>query len=72
MRYLLTLLLSLPLVAVAATFPPATVDMKLQRVSERVYYVQGASGIATDNQGFISSNYSPPCRCRCPRQGLSA
>jgi glyoxylase-like metal-dependent hydrolase (beta-lactamase superfamily II) len=55
MRKLLTLLLWLPLAAIAATYPPVTVDMKLQRVSERVYYVQGASGIATDNQGFISN-----------------
>jgi glyoxylase-like metal-dependent hydrolase (beta-lactamase superfamily II) len=29
--------------------------MKLERISEHVYYVQGASGIATDNQGFISN-----------------
>ena len=55
MRNLLTLLLSLPLLAVAATYPPATVDMKLQKVSEHVYYVQGAAGVATDNQGFISN-----------------
>jgi len=55
MRHLLTLLLSLPLVAVAATYPPATVDMKLQKVSEHVYYVQGTAGVATDNQGFISN-----------------
>jgi len=55
MRKLLTLLLWLPLAAIAASYPPVTVDMKLQRVSDRVYYVQGASGIATDNQGFISN-----------------
>jgi glyoxylase-like metal-dependent hydrolase (beta-lactamase superfamily II) len=55
MRNLLTLLLLLPLLAVAATYPPATVDMKLQKVSEHVYYVQGAAGVATDNQGFISN-----------------
>jgi glyoxylase-like metal-dependent hydrolase (beta-lactamase superfamily II) len=29
--------------------------MELERVSEHVYYIQGASGIATDNQGFISN-----------------
>jgi len=34
---------------------PATVDMPLHRVSEHVYYVQGAPGVATDNQGFISN-----------------
>ncbi len=33
----------------------ATVDMPLRRVSEHVFYVQGAPGIATDNQGFISN-----------------
>lgn len=36
-------------------YPPATVEMTLNRVSERVYYVQGAAGVATDNQGFISN-----------------
>ena len=34
---------------------PATVDMELQQISEHVYFVQGAAGIATDNQGFISN-----------------
>ena len=34
---------------------PATVDMQLRQVSEHVYYVQGAAGVATDNQGFISN-----------------
>ncbi len=29
--------------------------MSLKRVSEHVYYVQGAAGIATDNEGFISN-----------------
>jgi glyoxylase-like metal-dependent hydrolase (beta-lactamase superfamily II) len=29
--------------------------MTLEKVSEHVYYVQGASGVATDNQGFISN-----------------
>lgn len=36
-------------------FPPATVDMQLTRVSEHAYYVQGAAGIPTENQGFISN-----------------
>lgn len=31
------------------------VDMKLHKVSERVYYVRGKPGIATDNEGFISN-----------------
>ncbi len=36
-------------------FPPATVDMQLTPVSAHVYYVQGAAGIPTENQGFISN-----------------
>lgn len=54
-KLFLVSLLSIPFAAGAAQYPPSTVDMKLQRVSEHVYYVQGASGIATDNQGFISN-----------------
>jgi len=52
---LLLLLLWFPLAAAAADYPPVGVEMTLRRVSEHVYYVQGASGIATDNQGFISN-----------------
>jgi len=36
-------------------YPLSTVDMNLKKVSEHVYFVQGARGIATDNQGFISN-----------------
>jgi len=54
-RKLILLLLWIPFTAGVAAYPPATVDMKLTRVSERVYYVQGAAGVATDNQGFISN-----------------
>jgi glyoxylase-like metal-dependent hydrolase (beta-lactamase superfamily II) len=36
-------------------FAPATVDMQLRRVSEHVWFVEGAAGIATDNQGFVSN-----------------
>lgn len=36
-------------------YPRSTVDMNLQKVSEHVYFVQGATGVATDNQGFISN-----------------
>lgn len=36
-------------------FPPATVDMQLTQISKHTYYVQGAAGIATENQGFISN-----------------
>ena len=37
------------------TYAPATVDMELKRVSEHVWFVEGAPGIATENQGFISN-----------------
>ena len=33
----------------------ATVDMELRQVSRHVYFVQGAAGVPTDNQGFISN-----------------
>jgi len=29
--------------------------MKLQKVSEHVYFVQGKAGVATDNEGFVSN-----------------
>ncbi|MCG6898715.1 MAG: MBL fold metallo-hydrolase [Gammaproteobacteria bacterium] len=41
--------------ATACADEPATVDMELKQVSKHVYYVEGAPGIATDNQGFISN-----------------
>lgn len=37
-------------------YPRSTVSMALKKVSEHVYFVQGATGIATDNQGFISNS----------------
>lgn len=36
-------------------YAPAAVGMKVQQVSEHVYYVEGMPGIATDNKGFISN-----------------
>lgn len=36
-------------------YPRSTVEMTLKKVSEHVYFVQGATGVATDNQGFISN-----------------
>ena len=33
----------------------STVEMKLHQVSDRVYYVSGVAGMATDNEGFISN-----------------
>ncbi len=41
--------------AVQHKYPPVGVEMKLEQVSEHVYYVQGAAGVATDNEGFISN-----------------
>jgi len=41
--------------AMADDCPPAGIDMTLKRVSEHVYFVQGISGVATDNEGFISN-----------------
>lgn len=37
-------------------YPRSTVEMELKKVSEHVYFVQGITGIATDNQGFISNS----------------
>lgn len=34
---------------------PSTVAMELVKVSDHVYYVQGAAGTPTENQGFISN-----------------
>lgn len=36
-------------------YAPTSVDMEIKKVSEHVYYVEGAPGIATDNEGFISN-----------------
>ncbi len=36
-------------------YPSVEVDMKLVRVSEHVYFVQGKAGTATQNKGFISN-----------------
>ena len=38
------------------SYPRSTVDMRLKQVSEHVYFVRGATGVATDNQGFISNS----------------
>jgi glyoxylase-like metal-dependent hydrolase (beta-lactamase superfamily II) len=57
LRILGSLLLAMPLIAQGYEFkyPRATVDMELQKVSEHVYFAQGAAGIPTENQGFISN-----------------
>ena len=41
--------------AAADKYAPTSVDMEVKQVSEHVYYVEGAAGIATDNEGFISN-----------------
>jgi len=35
--------------------PKSNVEMTLVKLSENVYYVQGTSGVATENEGFISN-----------------
>lgn len=55
MKFFSLLMLFVSIQMHAADYAPSTVDMKLKRVSEHVYYVQGAAGTATDNQGFISN-----------------
>ncbi len=37
------------------SYPRSSVDMALRQVSPHVWFVQGKTGIATDNQGFISN-----------------
>ena len=39
----------------APDYPPAEVDMVLQKVGDHSYFVQGVAGVATDNQGFVSN-----------------
>jgi glyoxylase-like metal-dependent hydrolase (beta-lactamase superfamily II) len=39
----------------AAGYPPATVDVSIEQVSEHAYYAPGAAGAATENEGFISN-----------------
>lgn len=53
---LLLLLSSHVLAAEEATYAPATVEMKVNKISEHVYYVEGSAGVATDNEGFISNS----------------
>ncbi|UCB55790.1 MAG: MBL fold metallo-hydrolase [Thiotrichales bacterium] len=36
-------------------YAPTSVEMEVKQVSEHTYYVEGAAGIATDNEGFISN-----------------
>ena len=45
----------LPVQAGEELYVPSQVEMKLQKVSEHVYFVQGKAGVATDNEGFVSN-----------------
>ena len=38
-----------------AEYAPTHVSMTVKKVSDHVYYVEGAPGIATDNEGFVSN-----------------
>lgn len=56
--FLLALLVFTGFSAIAGeevVYAPSQVEMKLQKISEHVYFVQGKAGIATDNEGFISN-----------------
>jgi glyoxylase-like metal-dependent hydrolase (beta-lactamase superfamily II) len=44
-----------PLLAEEPEYPAVSVQMKAQRVSEHVYYVQGFPGTATEFEGFVSN-----------------
>ncbi|MEE9303669.1 MAG: MBL fold metallo-hydrolase [Thiotrichaceae bacterium] len=37
-------------------YPPTSVEMKVEKISEHVYFVGGEAGMATDNEGFISNS----------------
>ena len=55
---LLVFLVTKPLLAdkiVERRYPKTNVSMQLKQLSQHVYYVQGASGVATDNEGFVSN-----------------
>ncbi len=55
-RFITSCLLSAAaLSAYAAEYAATSVEMEVSRVSEHVYHVEGAAGIATDNEGFISN-----------------
>lgn len=41
--------------ATSTEYAPSAVEMTVNKVSEHVYYVEGAAGIATENEGFISN-----------------
>ena len=51
----LLLVLGQQAMAMEYKYPRSDVEMQLKQVSPHVWYVQGISGIATENQGFISN-----------------
>ena len=55
-RFLLvaSLLLTQDIHAFEYHYPRSSVDMQLRQVSPHVWFVQGATGVATDNQGCIN------------------
>jgi glyoxylase-like metal-dependent hydrolase (beta-lactamase superfamily II) len=58
MRFVLSIFLmlsSLPLAQGETRYPPVSVPLSLIQVTEHVYYAQGAAGVATDNEGYISN-----------------
>lgn len=52
---LLILIVSTGVVIAASDYAPSGVEMTPVQVSEHVWYVKGMSGVATDNEGFISN-----------------
>lgn len=56
MRYLLVLFYTLSAAVLAdSKYPPVDVEMTVRQVGPHSYYVQGAAGAATENEGFISN-----------------
>ncbi len=37
-------------------YPPTSVKMEVEKITDHVYFVGGAAGVATDNEGFISNS----------------
>ena len=52
---LLMTLLALALPAAAARYAPVSVDLPVKQVAPHTYYVLGAAGMATENEGFVSN-----------------
>ena len=50
----IALLIATPLWA-SSKYPPISVELRVEQISEHAYYVRGASGMATENEGFVSN-----------------